>query len=83
MLLRRWGKAGNGWIIVGDGESESFEEYAEGQTIPQHGTHLSFGDDLPASAMSAGADMAAVSMLGFGKQRVCWKTVSLNRPWTP
>ena len=37
VLLRRWGKAGNGWIIVGDGESESFEEYAEGQTIPQHG----------------------------------------------
>lgn len=27
-----------------------------------HGTHLSFGDGLPASAMSAEADMAAVSM---------------------
>ena len=27
-----------------------------------HGTHFYFGDDLPASAMSVGADMAAVSM---------------------
>lgn len=27
-----------------------------------HGTHLSFGDNLPVSAMTAGADMAAVSM---------------------
>ncbi|WP_042352658.1 aminotransferase class I/II-fold pyridoxal phosphate-dependent enzyme [Bacillus massiliigorillae] len=27
-----------------------------------HGTHLSFGKDLPVSAMEAGADMAAVSM---------------------
>ena len=27
-----------------------------------HGTHLYFSDDLPASAMSVGADMAAVSM---------------------
>ena len=27
-----------------------------------HGTHLSFGEDLPISAMAAGADMAAVSM---------------------
>lgn len=27
-----------------------------------HGTHFYFGDDLPESAMSAGADMAAVSM---------------------
>lgn len=27
-----------------------------------HGTHLSFGDNLPISAMAAGADMAAVSM---------------------
>jgi len=27
-----------------------------------HGTHLSFGENLPVSAMSAGADMAAVSM---------------------
>lgn len=34
-LLRRWGRAGNGWIIVGDGDSETFEEYADGQTIPQ------------------------------------------------
>lgn len=37
-LLRRWGKAGNGWIIVGDGDSETFEEYADGQTIPQEMT---------------------------------------------
>ena len=34
-LLRRWGRAGNGWIIVGDGDSETFEEYANSQTIPQ------------------------------------------------
>lgn len=27
-----------------------------------HGTHLYFGDDLPVSAMAAGADMAAVSI---------------------
>ena len=27
-----------------------------------HGTHLSFSDDLPMSAMAAGADLAAVSM---------------------
>ncbi len=27
-----------------------------------HGTHLYFGEDLPVSAMAAGADMAAVSM---------------------
>src|SRR6185437_10931609 len=27
-----------------------------------HGTHFYFGDDLPASAMSVGADMASVSM---------------------
>ncbi len=27
-----------------------------------HGTHFYFGDDLPVSAMAAGADMAAVSM---------------------
>ena len=27
-----------------------------------HGTHLYFGDELPASAMSAGADMASVSI---------------------
>ncbi len=27
-----------------------------------HGTHLSFADDLPVSAMAAGADLAAVSM---------------------
>ena len=27
-----------------------------------HGTHFYFGDDLPVSAMSAGADMSAVSM---------------------
>jgi len=27
-----------------------------------HGTHLYFGDDLPVSAMAAGADMASVSM---------------------
>ncbi len=27
-----------------------------------HGTHLSFHEDLPASAMQAGADMAAISM---------------------
>jgi len=27
-----------------------------------HGTHFYFGDDLPTSAMAAGADMAAVSM---------------------
>ena len=27
-----------------------------------HGTHLSFSDDLPCSAMSVGADMAAISM---------------------
>ena len=37
-LLRRWGKAGNGWIIVGDGDSESFEEYADAETIPQEMT---------------------------------------------
>lgn len=37
-LLRRWGRAGNGWIIVGDGDSETFEEYADGQTIPQEMT---------------------------------------------
>lgn len=35
-LLRRWGRAGN-WIIVGDGD-ETFEEYADGQTIPQEMT---------------------------------------------
>lgn len=39
-LLRRWGRAGNGWIIVGDGDSETFEEYADGQTIPQEMTSL-------------------------------------------
>ena len=27
-----------------------------------HGTHFYFGDDMPVSAMAAGADMAAVSM---------------------
>lgn len=37
-LLRRWGKAGNGWIIVGDGDSYTFEEYADSQTIPQEMT---------------------------------------------
>lgn len=37
-LLRRWGKAGNGWIIVGDGDSETFEEYADAETIPQEMT---------------------------------------------
>ena len=37
-LLRRWGRAGNGWIIVGDGDSETFEEYADAETIPQEMT---------------------------------------------
>lgn len=37
-LLRRWGRAGNGWIIVGDGDSYTFEEYADSQTIPQEMT---------------------------------------------
>lgn len=27
-----------------------------------HGTHFYFGDDMPVSAMEAGADMASVSM---------------------
>ena len=31
-------------------------------TDEAHGTHLYFGDELPVSAMEAGADMAAVSM---------------------
>lgn len=34
VLLRRWGKAGNGWIHVGDGD-EYFSEYAEAHTVPQ------------------------------------------------
>ena len=33
-MLRRWGKAGDGWLHVGDGD-EFFSEYVEGQTIPQ------------------------------------------------
>jgi protein gp37 len=37
VLLRRWGKAGGGWLYVGDGDGETFSEYAEGQTIPQPG----------------------------------------------
>ena len=37
-LLRRWGRAGNGWIIVGDGDSYTFEEYVDSQTIPQEMT---------------------------------------------
>lgn len=36
-LLRRWGKAGDGWLHVGQGD-EYFSEYAEGQTIPQEMT---------------------------------------------
>ncbi len=36
-LLRRWGKAGDGWLHVGEGD-EYFSEYAEGQTIPQEMT---------------------------------------------
>ncbi len=36
-LLRRWGKAGNGWLHVGKGD-ELFSEYADGQTIPQEMT---------------------------------------------
>ena len=31
-------RAGNGWIIVGDGDSETFEEYADAETIPQEMT---------------------------------------------
>lgn len=36
-LLRRWGKAGDGWLHVGKGD-ELFSEYADGQTIPQEMT---------------------------------------------
>lgn len=35
-MLRRWGRAGDGWLHVGDGD-ETFSEYSEGQTIPQPG----------------------------------------------
>ena len=33
-----------------------------------HGTHFYFGEDMPISAMAAGADMAAVSMHKSGRQ---------------
>ena len=33
-MLRRWGKAGDGLLHIGDGD-EFFSEYAEGLTIPQ------------------------------------------------
>ena len=33
-LLARWGKAGDGWLIVGDGDSMWFSEYVEARCTP-------------------------------------------------
>lgn len=34
VLLSRWGKAGNGWLIVGDGDDMWFSEYVEACCTP-------------------------------------------------
>ncbi len=44
-----------------------------------HGTHFSFNDDLPVSAMSAGADMSAVSMHKSGGSLTQSSILLLNK----
>ena len=45
----------------------------------QHGTHFYFGENMPVSAMAAGADMAAVSMHKSGG-RLTQSSILLTGP---